>query len=77
MICSLPLLQSTYAQTNTFPSSGNVGIGKMQPEPKLQVEIGIIFSKNRFIHAQNGRLKAIRDQDGKLVEEYQYHYRNQ
>jgi len=32
--------QLTYAQTNTFPATGNVGIGISNPQEKLNVLVG-------------------------------------
>ena len=37
IVLLLATLSFTYAQTNTFPTTGNVGIGTDNPQAKLEV----------------------------------------
>lgn len=46
LILALPV--SLIAQTNTFPTSGNVGIGTLSPNSKLHIADGVGGEQLRF-----------------------------
>ncbi|WP_109435894.1 hypothetical protein [Aquimarina sp. AU119] len=48
---------TTYSQTNTFPSDGNVGIGTLTPTEKLEVN-GVIKSKSGIFEAVNTQVAS-------------------
>lgn len=67
----LSTLSSTYAQTNTFPTTGNVGIGTTTPIAKLDV-IGGPSSAQTFINVQERNMKSVILNIGSIINSQNY-----
>jgi len=64
-VALLTTLSFTYAQTNTFPTTGNVGIGTTTPNAKLEVNSNsnaeVLINRNGYWGASSAGLKLSTD----------------
>ncbi len=70
LVVFLCLIQFSFAQTNTFPSSGNVGIGSTSPGNKLDINVGSVAGGKLQVYGSSSPTIQIQATNNPLVSQW-------